>query len=149
MFVYSVKATALRFAAVLIACIAVMAIFLALVPAYDPGAEADPAADMAGDAAALLEYIEGHGWRVSGTPEQAEFRIPDAADEDTGADADKTGDAELNEYAGQAAVRYTYEITGGENGGKMYLDLVTVGEKIVSGDIRTAEGEVIIGLDGR
>lgn len=154
MFVYSVKASFLRFAAILIICIAAMALFLAIVPAYNAEETANAVTeDNAFDMKNLLDYIETLGWHVSETPEKTEYVIPSDFDSETKAynEIQKRQGFDLSEYAGKTAIKYTYELTNyGEYEGTVYLNLITVDGKVIGGDISSAEDNgFITGIGGQ
>lgn len=154
MFVYSVKASFLRFTAILIICIAAMALFLALVPAYNAEETAKAVTeDSAVDMKNLLDYIETLGWHVSETPEKTEYVIPSDFDAETKAynEIQKRQGFDLSEYAGKTAVKYTYELTNYEEyAGTVYLNLITVDGKVIGGDISSAEDNgFITGIGGQ
>ncbi|MBO4216383.1 MAG: DUF4830 domain-containing protein [Clostridia bacterium] len=154
MFVYSVKASFLRFIAVLAVCIAAMALFLALIPSYNAEEPANASSgDNALDMYNLLEYVESLGWSVSDQPEKAEYVIPADFDSEARAynEIQKQHGFDLSEYAGETAVKYTYELTNyKEYDGTVYLNLITVDGKVVGGDISSAEdGGFITGIGGQ
>ena len=153
MFIYSVRASALRFAVVLALCIAAMALFLAFVPVYNEGEPTYAGADGTDAPAFLSEYIENLGWSVSETPEKAEYTIPAVFDADAEAynEIQKKQGFDLTGYSGETALKYTYEITNYDDyEGTVYLNLLTVSGNVIGGDIRTADDEgFILGIDGR
>ena len=154
MFVYSVKASALRFVAVFIVCIAAMALFLAFVPTYSSETPVNSVTDDAEDESKYLAaYIEELGWSVSDMPEKSEYTIPAVFDAETQAynEIQKKQGFDLTEYSGKTATKYTYEITNyNEHDGTVYLNLLTFSSKVIGGDICSAEdGGFILGLNGR
>lgn len=153
MFVYSVKASALRFAAVFIICIAAMAMFLAFVPAYNDDDAANAEAGEEAVPVYLSEYIESLGWDVSETPEKAEYLIPTEFDADAAEynEIQKKQGFDLTVHSGETATKYTYEVTNYDGyEGTVYLNILTVSGSVIGGDIRTADDDgFVLGLDGR
>lgn len=91
---------------------------------------------------ALVDFLTGLGWEVSGTPTTDQVVLPD-----TFGDAyqdflalQETGGFDLTAYAGQTVTRYTFTIsnypTGEEN---ILADLLVLDGAIIGGELRSPE----------
>ena len=146
MFVYSLRASTLRFFGVVAVSIAVLVALIALVPTY--------AADEAEEAASYnYEKIRGEddaerflaqfGWIVDATPiEVSEVTMPDEFDKIFAAynEIQKEQGLNLVKYKRKKLTRYTFEITNYEGyEGKVLANVLVYRGRVVGGDVCSAD----------
>ena len=95
-----------------------------------------------------VEFLSGFGWEVAQTPiEEVTVSIP--AEFDTVYlgynNIQKAQGLNLAKYKGKEVVRYTYEVTNYEGyEGKVYVNLLIYRNKVVGGDVCSADSSGFI-----
>ena len=150
MFVYSLKASTLKFFAVV--CVALTALILMITfrPSYDggefkyitTGSEAEINYSKIKTNDDRIEFLAQFGWRVNENPvEEGEVTIPERFDKVfTGYnEIQRRQGLDLSKYKGKSVMRYTYEITNYEGeSGKVYANIIVYRNKVIGGDVCSA-----------
>ncbi|MBR6808184.1 MAG: DUF4830 domain-containing protein [Clostridia bacterium] len=156
MFIYSVKATTLKFAAVIGAAVISLAAIILLVPDYTPQTTAAIAQTVSQynyekiktneDRVAFLKQF---GWEVEGeVKEEVTLKIPAEFDKvmKTYNELQKRSGFDLSKYKGREVTRYTYKITNyPEYDGEVLANVIIYKNRVVGGDICSADVEGFIG----
>ncbi|MBO5789506.1 MAG: DUF4830 domain-containing protein, partial [Clostridia bacterium] len=143
MFIYSIRASTLRFAGLMI-------LSLALLTGVLVHARADDVAVVSYQYHKIkteedrVAFLEQFGWKVkSKTPiEEQEFTIPKQFDRVMLGynEIQKSQGLDLSRYHHKKVTRYTYEIDNYEGyEGKVYANLILYRDKVIGGDICSAE----------
>lgn len=148
MFICSVRASTLRFfGAVLLS----LALFLAILVLVDPSAtavdsDAVETVNYAGikTDADRVTFLGTFGWEVAGEApcEEVTFLLPTEFDRVLAGynEIQKSQGLDLARYKNKRVTRYTYEITNYEGyEGKVYANLILYKNKIIAGDISSAD----------
>ena len=152
MFIYSLKASTLKFIAVVVISIGLLITLISIIP---NGADTVYAASETGKNNEKINYkniktnddrisfMKQFGWEVNPEPVEAvEIIIPkdfDAVYKKYN-DVQKAQSLNLEKYKNKAVKRYTYEIAGYPGyKGTVYVNLLIYKEKIIGGDICSAE----------
>lgn len=148
MFIYSLKASTIKFFGVICVAMAALITLIVFVPVYDGGA----ADVMAGskinyskvkDNAARREFLAQFGWQVGDEELEAiDITIPEDFDKIMNEynEIQKRQGLDLSKYRGKRVSRYTYEIKNYEGyEGKVYANLIIYKNRVIGGDICTAD----------
>ncbi len=152
MFVYSVRASALKFTLVVTLSVIAMVLLVALVPAYVPVSLFDTENVISYDHIATPEercaFLAAFGWEVDAAKETAvEVTIParfDAVYEGYNALQLAQG-LNLERYRGKKVMRYTYPVTNYKDvtkeayDGEVLATVLVYKDRIVGGDICSAD----------
>lgn len=153
MFVFTVKASGLKFFAALALAVAVMASLIAVLPAV--GAESDAASvniDYSGitDEADMREFLKSFGYELDETPaEVLEINIPEEFNSvfERYNDIQRAQGLNLKRYCGKDATAYTFKITNYGCEGDVYATLIIRNEKVIAADVcSTEDGGFVRGL---
>ena len=148
MFIYSFRASSLRFFALLLLAAGALTALIIFVPAYEPQEYNDTAASISYDGIETNEdriaFLSQFGYKVSGEPiESVELTLPDDFDRVFSGynELQKAQGLDLTKYKGKTVTRYTYEVTDypGREGEKIYANLIVRKNRIIAGDICSAE----------
>lgn len=148
MFIYSLRASTLKFFAVV--CVALVGVItlIAFVPAYGQDTEAVGKygeIDYTGIKSNedRIEFLGQFGWEVNAEPiEEAEVTIPEQFDKIfTGYnEIQKRQGLDLSDYKKKKVTRYTYEVTNYEGEeGKVYANLLVYRNRVIGGDLCSAD----------
>lgn len=147
MFVYTLKASSIKFFAVILLSVAVLVTIVAVIPDFDAVGEV---------AAVSIEYkgidteddrqtfFKQFGYEIKTTPlEVVEVAIPEEFDAvyEKYNDIQKAQGLNLSKYQGEEATRYTYEVTNYSYTGTVLATILVYKDKIIAGDICSADGE--------
>ena len=160
MFVYSLRASTLKFFAVVCVALTALITMITFIPEYDAGElgyittgkEEKISYDKIKTEEDRAGFLAQFGWKVSAEPvEVAEIKIPEEFDKIfTGYnEIQKRQGLDLSKYKNKTVTRYTYEITNYEGAeGKVYANILVYRNKVIGGDICSAEaGGFIHGFD--
>ena len=160
MFVYSMKASTIKFFGVIAFSVAALVTLLTMVPKSEPNAASllySPVAAIRYDNVKTEEgrvtFLKQFGWNVQ-TPavEEAKVTIPAEFDRVFTAynELQKLQGLDLSRYQKKEVTRYTYILTNfPDYSGTVYANLLVYRGKIIGGDICTADmGGFIRGFDG-
>ena len=149
MFIYSLRASTLKFFAVVCVALATLITLIAFVPAYgsDGDALASKNADIDYDGIKTnedrVEFLAQFGWEVDPSAvESIEVTIPEDFDKVfTGYNEIQKGQGlDLSKYKGKTMMRYTYDVTNYEGyEGKVQANILVYRGKVVGGDICSAD----------
>lgn len=150
MFIYSLRASTLKFFAVVCVALVTMITLIAFVPTYGEGTvdiETSGAVEISYDkvktAADRERFLSQFGWEIK--PEaitECEVTIPDEFDRVfTGYnEIQKRQGLDLSKYKNKKVMRYTYEVTNYEDyDGVVYANLIVYRGRVIGGDICSAD----------
>ncbi len=156
MFVYSLKASTLKLIGAVLASVMIISAVVLLLPSGQTSDNSISTFTAKGKTSysgiksetELVGFINSFGIQTPASPlEKAEVEIPrkfDAVLEEYEAIQKQQG-LKLSKYKGKNAVRYTYEILNypknaeGQPTGKVFLNLIVYKDKVIAGDICSAE----------
>ena len=146
MFVYSVRASALRFVSVLVISVIALAALVAFVPTYVPTSllvgDDKVVYDNIGTPEARRAFLAGYGWEIDDADVAGEeVVVPakfDAVYEDYN-DIQRAQGLNLQRYRGKTVMRYTYPVTNYDGyDGQVLATLLIYKDRVVGGDICSA-----------
>ena len=150
MFIYSMRASTLKFFAVVCVALTALVMMITFIPSYDggelqyitTGTEAEINYSKIKTNDDRIAFLKQFGWSVNETPvEELEVTIPEKFDKVfTGYnEIQKRQGLDLSKYKGKTVTRYTYEITNynGESG-KVYANVIVYRNKVIGGDVCSA-----------
>ena len=153
MFIYSFRATTLKFLGIISVTLVALIAIIAFVPVY---VEGDGAVNTSADAKAVdysydkvrsvgdaADFLAQFGWTVNGaTAQSAEVTIPAEFDKVFASynEIQRAQGLDLSKYKKKELVRYTFEVTNFEGyEGKVYANVLVYRNKVVGGDICSAD----------
>ncbi|MGM9642531.1 MAG: DUF4830 domain-containing protein [Eubacteriales bacterium] len=148
MFIYSFRASTLRFFALLLLAAVALTALIVFVPSYDGGNYSDTSAKISYDKIETNEdrisFLSQFGYKVTGEPiESVELTLPDNFDRVFSGynELQKAQGLDLTKYKGKTVTRYTYEVSDypGHEGEKVYANLIVRKNKIIAGDICSSD----------
>ncbi|MBO4423454.1 MAG: DUF4830 domain-containing protein [Clostridia bacterium] len=145
MFVWSVRASTLKFIAVILVCAAAVGTLAAFMPRYEIAAETADAPEISKKLSGedgVKQFLLQYGWETSELVDQAEVTIP--ADFDSVYESyntlQKKQDFDLSKYKRKTVKRYTYKIDNYEGySGVVLADVIVYKNKVIGGDICSAD----------
>ena len=144
MFIYSIRASTLKFFACILLSITVLAILLTLGTAETVYASADGREiNYSGmkKNENRVEFIEGFGIKVNPEPVREEsFTMPDDFDRVILGynQIQKAQGLDLTKYSRKRVTHYSYEVTNYDSEGPVYVNLLIYRNKIIGADISSA-----------
>lgn len=149
MFVKTLRANTLKLIGIAALSFMIVAALVIFVPSYESTAATGGINyDKVYSNSDRVEFISGFGWQVAQTPiEEVTVSIPSEFDTVYLGynDIQKAQGLNLAKYKGKEVVRYTYEVTNYEGyEGKVYINLLVYRNKIVGGDICSADSSGFI-----
>ena len=155
MFVYSFKASTLKFFGVIGISIALLIALVFLIPTYSKNTTAEIALfnenisfDKVKDASDVKEFLSQYGWEVENAPlEECEITIPKEFDKVMTSynEIQKQQGLDLSKYAKKNAKRYTFKVTNyPEYGGTVYANVIVYRDKVIAGDICSSDAKEFI-----
>lgn len=157
MFIYSVRASTIKFFVIIGATLALLVTLVAIssheaVPVSVGGIEVSYGGMR--NNADRVEFIEGLGVMVKDEPVTEErFSAPDSFDRVSGGynEMQKTQGLDLSKYVGKRITHYKYEVENYDYDGKVYVNLLVYKNRIIGCDISSADGvgfvSPLVGLD--
>ena len=156
MFIYSVKATTLKLAAVISAAVISLAAIILLVPEYTPKTTAAIAQTVSQynyekikTNEDRINFLKQFGWELDGEiKEEVSMKIPAEFDKvmKTYNELQKRGGFDLSKYKGREVTRYTYKITNyPEYDGEVLANVIIYKNRVIGGDICSADVKGFIG----
>ena len=151
MFVYSLKASTLKFFAVVCVALTALVMMITFIPSYDGGEfkyvttgnETEINYSKIKTNEDRIAFLKQFGWNVKeDSVDSIEVVIPEQFDKVfTGYnEIQKRQGLDLSKYKGKTVTRYTYEITNYENeNGKVYANVIVYRNKVIGGDICSAD----------
>ena len=147
MFIYSLRASTLKFFAVICIALVTLITLIAFIPAYGESAPTS------GEAAEIVydgiktesdrkNFLRQFGWEVSGDPVKvASVTIPSQFDKifTDYNEIQKRQGLDLTDYQKKKVTRYTYQITNYEGSDEtVYANLLVYRNRVIGGDICSA-----------
>ena len=156
MFVYNIRATTIKFIAVIGAAVISLAAIIFFIPEYSPRTTAAIAKSVSeyrydkirttDDAA---EFLHQFGWEVDPQPtEEVTMRIPAEFDRvmNTYNELQKKGGLDLSKYRGREVTRYTFNVTNYPNyDGVVTANVIIYKKRVIGGDISSSDVSGFIG----
>lgn len=148
MFIYSLRASTIKFFAVI--CVALVGVItlIAFVPAYGQDSAAVSKSEVI-DYTGIksnedrIEFLEQFGWEVDADPiEEVQVTIPEEFDKIfTGYnEIQKRQGLDLSDYKKKKVMRYTYTVTNYEDAkGTVYANLLVYRNRVIGGDLCSAD----------
>ena len=144
MFIYSIRASTLKFFACILLTVTVLAVLLALGTAETVYASADGKEINYGGMKTnedRVAFIEGFGLKVKPEPITEEsFTMPEDFDRVILGynQIQKTQGLDLTKYSRKRVTHYAYEVTNYDHGGPVYVNLLVYRNRIIAADISSA-----------
>lgn len=145
MFIYSLKASTVKFFAVICVALATLITLIAFIPVGDESVSASAEINYSGVKTNedRISFLAQFGWQVKPDAVAAvEVRVPEEFDKVMGAynEIQKGQGLDLSKYKGKNVTRYTYEITNYDGfGGVVYANIIVYRNKVVAGDVCSAD----------
>ncbi len=145
MFVYSVRASGVKFFAVILLTLAVILAITLSSGAVTASADASTSADFSNIKTEedRIAFLKSHGVEVKdGSAEQVDFVMPENFDRVMLGynEIQKAQGLDLSKYAKKKVTRYTYEVSNyADYEGKVYANLLVYRNRIVGCDISSAD----------
>lgn len=148
MFIYSVKASSIKFFSVCFLSVALLVALIILVPAYEP-ISAETLENVSFDKIKTNEdrvnFLSQFGWEVDETPLESEkVTIPgefDAVFVEYNK-MQKTQGLDLSKYKRKDVMRYTYVVENYDGyDGKVYANILVYKNRVIGGDICSAASD--------
>lgn len=148
MFIYSLRASTLKFFAVVCVALVGLITLIAFIPAYGQDSEAvSTDVDIDYDGIKTnedrVEFLGQFGWEVNpNVKESVEVTIPSEFDKIfTGYnEIQKRQGLDLSDYKKKKVMRYTYEVTNYEGAeGTVYANILVYRHRVIGGDICSAD----------
>ncbi len=159
MFVYSLRASTLKFFGVTTVALAALVALLIFIPAAEPAvsdgvleAVENVRFDKIKTAEDRIEFLRQFGWEVDAVPtEEAEVTIPAEFDKvyQSYNELQKKQGFDLTKYLKKDVMRYTYKVTNyPDYDGEVYVNILVYKKKVIGGDVCSADVNGFIhGLD--
>ena len=155
MFIYSCKATTLKFFGIIGVALITLLALVFLIPSYSIDTTKEIALmnekisfDNVKTSNDAVKFLSQYGWTVIETPiESCEITIPDEFDKVITSynEIQKQQGLDLTKYSKKTAQRYTFKITNYPNyEGTVYANVITYRGKVIAGDICTADAKGFI-----
>lgn len=156
MFVYSLRASTLKFFAVVCVALTALITMITFIPSYDggelgyitTGKEEKISYDKIKTEQDRVGFLSQFGWSVGSEPvEVAEITIPSEFDKIFMGynEIQKRQGLDLSKYKNKTVTRYTYEVTNYEGAeGKVYANILVYRNKVIGGDICSADASGFI-----
>ena len=145
MFIYSIRASTVRFFACILICLGVLVLLLTLGSAETVYASADGREINYGGMKTnedRVAFIESFGIKVKGEPISEEtFTMPDDFDRVIQGynQIQKMQGLDLTKYERKRVTHYTYEVINYDTNGKVYVNLLVYRNRIVAADISSMD----------
>lgn len=159
MFVYSFRASTLKFFGVTVLAMAALVTLLIFIPSAEPAmsdgvltAVETVKFDKIKTADDRIEFLRQFGWEVESTPvEEAEVTVPEEFDKvyQSYNELQKKQGFDLTKYAKKTVKRYTYRVTNYDGyDGEVLVSILMHKNKVIGGDVCSSDANGFIhGLD--
>lgn len=155
MFIYSLKASTLKFFGVIGIAVVTLAALMFLIPTYTTETTAEIAAmnkeisfDNVKSVSDGASFLSQYGWEVDQLPvEECEITVPREFDKVMTSynEIQKQQGLDLSKFAKKTAKRYTYKITNyPDYNGTVYANVIVYKNKVIAGDICSADAKGFI-----
>lgn len=145
MFVWSVKASTLKFIAVLLVSAAAIGALAVFMPKFELRSAAASAVEVSRKASGedeIKRFLSSYGWEVSDLLDKADVTIPAEFDSvyDSYNTLQKKQEFDLSKYKKKTVSRYTYKVDNYSGySGTVLADVIVYKNKIIGGDICSAD----------
>ena len=150
MFIYTVRASTLKFFCVIALSVAVLCAVILTIPEYTPvstKAVATESAKYSYDKIKtsddIVSFLSQFGWEVDGTPlEEVKIRIPMEFDKVMNSynELQRGQGLDLSKYRGKEVTRYTFRVTNYEGyEGKVFANVLVYRNRVIGGDVCSAD----------
>ncbi len=147
MFVYSIRSATIKFVCAIALSLAVLISLVALIPSYGAADGSQTVSDVSYtriyENSDRLAFIAQFGWKVENEPlEAVEVSVPETFDNVYLGynEMQKEQGLNLAKYKGKTVTRYTYKVMNyPDYDGTVYLSLLVYKNKVVGGDICSAD----------
>lgn len=155
MFIYSVKASTLKFFGIIAVALVTLLALALLIPSYSTSTTKEIALlnenisfDNVKTSKDAIKFLSQYGWEVTEEPiEECEITIPKEFDKVIASynEIQKQQGLDLTKYAKKTAQRYTFKINNYPNySGTVYANVIIYRNKVIAGDICTADAKGFI-----
>ncbi len=152
MFIYSMRASTLKFFGVVCVALVALITLIALVPTYEADAAVGETVSYNYDKVKtdddVEKFLSQFGWQVGAEPhETAEVTIPEEFDKIFAAynEIQKRQGLDLSDYKRKKVKRYTYVVENyPDYDGTVYANVLVYRNKVIGGDICSADVEGFI-----
>ncbi len=155
MFVYSLRASTLKFFGIIGVAILTLVALMILIPSYSTATTAkieemneSISFDNVKSSADGAKFLSQYGWTVDEVPiEECEITIPKDFDKVLTSynEIQKQQGLDLTKYQKKTATRYTYKVTNYEGyEGTVYANIIVYRNKVIAGDICSADARGFI-----
>ncbi|MBQ7314873.1 MAG: DUF4830 domain-containing protein [Clostridia bacterium] len=145
MFIYSVRASHVRFFALLAAAVVLLVGFVALGGSQAVFASAEAGGDYSfggvKDAEGRLSFLSQFGIEVKGDAEEQGFTMPQDFDRVLRGynEVQKAQGLDLSKYVGKNVTRYTYEVSNAACEGTVYATILVYRGRVIACDVSSAD----------
>ena len=147
MFIYSMRATTIKFFAVICVALVTLITLISFVPTYGESAAVSKDGEINYEKIKTnedrIDFLRQFGWEVKSEPITAsEVRIPSEFDKVfTGYnEIQKRQGLDLSKYKNKNVMRYTYELTNYEGfDGTVYVNMIVYRNRVIGGDVCSAD----------
>lgn len=155
MFVYSLRASTLKFFGIIGVAILTLVALIILIPSYSTATTAkieemneNISFDNVKSSSDGIKFLAQYGWTVEETPiEECEITIPKDFDKVLTSynEIQKQQGLDLTKYQKKTATRYTFKVTNYESyEGTVYANIIVYRNKVIAGDICSADARGFI-----
>lgn len=150
MFIYSLRASTLKFFAVLCVALTTLITLIVFIPEYNGEnmgsvltvGVAEINFDKIKTNEDRVEFLRQFGWEVSAEPKACvEVKIPSEFDKVFAGynEIQKRQGLDLSKYKNKNVMRYTYEVTNYDDDGVVYANILIYRNRVIGGDICSAD----------
>ena len=149
MFIYSLKASTIKFFAVVCVALATLITLIAFIPVSAVDGETAVSANVEINYGGIktnddrIRFLEQFGWQVNPEAvESIEVTVPEEFDKIFSAynELQKSQGLDLSRYKKKNVMRYTYEVTNYDGyNGTVYANILVYRNKVIGGDVCSAD----------
>ena len=149
MFIYSLKASTIKFFAVVCVALATLITLIAFIPVSAVDGETAVSANVEINYGGIktnddrIRFLEQFGWQVDPEAvESIEVTVPEEFDKIFSAynELQKSQGLDLSRYKKKNVMRYTYEVTNYDGyNGTVYANILVYRNKVIGGDVCSAD----------
>ena len=147
MFVYTLKASSIKFFAVILLAVAVLVTIVAVIPDMEAAGEVAAVSIKYSDIKTEDDrqaFLKQFGYEIKATAiETKEVTIPEKFDSvyEKYNDVQRGQGLNLTKYKGKTATKYTYEVTNYDSyKGTVLATMIVYNDKVIAGDVCAADG---------
>lgn len=155
MFIYSLRASTLKFFCIIAVALVTLLALAFLIPSYSASTTKEISLlnenisfDNVKSSNDATKFLKQYGWEVQAEPiEECEITIPEEFDKVISSynEIQKQQGLDLTKYSKKTATRYTFKVSNYPNyDGTVYANIITYRGKVIAGDICTADAKGFI-----